>query len=279
MKITPIDIRQQQFGRSFRGLDEREVDSFLSLISDELEAAMKENNRLQEELARSHRQLEDHRDRETALKQTMITAQKVTEDIKDGARKEAEVILSQAEIQAERIIHAANDRLVQIIEDINEVKRQRDQLVSNLTSLVRSHRTLLHEVDEERSEAVFVSIEDLKKARNSLHAQIQELLEAQASLLGLERDRQAEDLKEEVRRLENLRSNLASRIEGILDTHKKLLQAREDVDGRGAGFQVEQNIKVLKRPEAAPASPAPARADENEELPSRREERKGQRSS
>ncbi len=52
MKITPIDIRQQQFGRTLRGLDAREVDSFLNLVSDELETNLKENNRLREELAR-----------------------------------------------------------------------------------------------------------------------------------------------------------------------------------------------------------------------------------
>ena len=43
MKITPIDIRQQQFGKSLRGLDPREVDSFLNLVSDELEAATRDN--------------------------------------------------------------------------------------------------------------------------------------------------------------------------------------------------------------------------------------------
>lgn len=62
MKITPIDIRQQQFGRSFRGLDGREVDSFLNLVSDELETLQRENNRFKEELARTMRIVEEHRE-------------------------------------------------------------------------------------------------------------------------------------------------------------------------------------------------------------------------
>jgi cell division initiation protein len=249
MKITPIDIRQQQFGKSLRGLDPREVDSFLNLVSDELEAATRDNNALKEKLARTDRIVEEYRQRERALKETMITAQKITADIKESARKESEVILSQAEIQAEKIIHAASDRLVAIIGDINETKRQREQLHSVLTGIIESHRRLLHEVDEEKTEALFLSVEELRQRRARLHAAIQEALEAQANLLGLERDEEIADLREEVERLQRLRTNLLSRLQGAIDTHSKLLEVREEAESKSRGFKVEENLKVLKRPE------------------------------
>jgi cell division initiation protein len=270
MKITPIDIRQQQFSKRLRGLDPREVDSFLNLVSDELEAAVRDNNALKEELARTGRIVEEYRERERALKETMITAQRITDDIKESARKEAEVILSRAELQAEKIIHAANDRLVKIIEDINEVKRQREQLHVILTGVIESHRRLLHEVDEEKTEALFLSVEELRQRRARLHAAIQEALEAQANLLGLERDEEIAELREEVERLQRLRTNLLSRLQGAIDTHSKLLEAREEAESRGQGFRVEENLKVLKRPR--PEKSGPVEEEEPQKEPSSKEE-------
>lgn len=258
MKITPIDIRQQQFGRTLRGLDPREVDSFLNLISDALETLSRENDRLKDQLARANRNIDEYRDRERALKETMITAQKITDDIKESAQKEAEVILSRAEIQAEKIIHAANDRLVKIIEDINEMKRQRDQLMSNISGVIASHRKLLHEVDEEKAESLFISTEELRQRRARLHATIKEALDAQANLLGLDRDQEVEELREEVERLQRQRTNLTSRLQGIIDTHSKLLDAREEAEAKSSSFKLEDNLKVLKRPESDPGQPQEA---------------------
>ncbi len=265
MKITPIDIRQQQFRRSLRGLDGREVDSFLNLVSDELETLMRDNNELKEELARSQRRIDEYKERERTLKETMITAQRITDDIKESARKEAEVIISRAEIQAEKIIHAANDRLVKIIEDINEMKRQREQLRTTLGGVIDSHRKLLHEVHEEKAESLFVSVEELRQRRSRLHAQMQEILEAQADLLGLDRDREVEDLREEVERLRSQQTNLISRLKGAIDTHTKLLEAREEAEGKSGSGPVEDKLRILRRPEAAAeadADQAPERSDE-----------------
>ncbi len=251
MKITPIDIRQQQFGRSFRGLDSHEVDSFLYLVSQEIEVLLKENHQLKEELAHNSRIVGEYRERERALKETMITAQKITDDIKESAQKEAEVILSRAELQAEKIIHAANDRLVKIIEDINETKRQRNQFHSNLVGIIEAHRKLLAEVEEEKSESLFLSIEELKHRRARLHAIIQEALEAHANLLSLDRDKEVEDLREETERLERMRLNLASRLHAAIDNHAKLLGVRKEAENHSRRYQIEDNLKVLKKPEAA----------------------------
>jgi cell division initiation protein len=266
MKITPIDIRQQQFGKTFRGLDPREVDSFLNLVSDELETATRESNRLKDELASQSRIVEEYRDRERALKETMITAQRITDDIKESARKEAEVILSQAELQAEKIIHAANDRLVKIIEDINETKRQREQLHASLVGVVEAHRKLLREGEEEKAEGLFVSVEELRQRRTRLHAMIQEALAAQASLLELDRDHEVEQMREEVERLQHTRTNFVSRLKGVIETHTKLLEAREEAEGRAGSFSIEDNVKVLKRAPAEPKAEAgkPATTEDNE---------------
>ncbi len=269
MKITPIDIRQQQFGRCFRGLDSREVDSFLNLVSDELESATRENNQLKEESSRLGRLADEYRDRERTLKETMITAQKITEDIKESARKEAEIILSQAELQAEKIILAANDRLVCIIEDINEIKRQRDQLHGNLQGLVQAHRKQLHESDEDKMESLFVSVEELRQRRTRLHAAIKEALEAQASLLDMDRDQEVDELREEVERLQRLRTNYIARTQGVIDTHAKLLQVREEAEHLTPHKIEDTKLQVLKQPEPKQDSDLPTPNEEPEAMTSR----------
>ncbi len=159
MKITPLDIQQQAFRQAFfTGYDKKEVDEFLDLIKEEMEKIITENNKLKEELKRKEGDLSELKAREKILKDTMITAQKITEDIKNNAKKEGELIISQSEIQAEKIIKTAQLRLNEIVDDINELKRQRAMFEATLKSVIEKHFKLLEiTADDEVSE---VSIEN-----------------------------------------------------------------------------------------------------------------------
>jgi cell division initiation protein len=143
MKITPLDIRQKRFEQALRGFSRREVEAFLELIAGEFEEVVKENIALKEELKRTQLKLEQHQERERTLQETMVTAQRISEDLKDAAKKEAEIIIADAEHQAEKIVHGAHQRLVQVVEDINELKRQRTQFESQVKSVVEAHQKLL----------------------------------------------------------------------------------------------------------------------------------------
>jgi cell division initiation protein len=143
MKITPLDIRQKRFATRLRGFSIREVEAFLELTAGEFEEVVKENIGMREELLKSQRELEVHREREHTLQQTMITAQRISEDLKAAAKKETEILLADAERQAEKIVQEAHTRLVDVVRDINELKRQRTQFESQLRSVVDSHLKLL----------------------------------------------------------------------------------------------------------------------------------------
>ena len=143
MKITPLDIRQRRFQSSFRGYAHREVEAFLELVAGEFEEVVKENIALKEELKRTQLKLEQHQERERTLQETMVTAQRISEDLKSAAKKEAEIIIADAEHQAEKIVHGAHQRLVQGVEDINELKRQRTQFESQVRSVLDAHQKLL----------------------------------------------------------------------------------------------------------------------------------------
>ncbi len=73
----------------------------------------------------------------------MVTAQRISEDLKSGAKKEAEIILARAEHQAEKIVQSAHQKLVQVVEDINELKRQRVQFESQVRAVIDAHNKLL----------------------------------------------------------------------------------------------------------------------------------------
>ena len=143
MKMTPLDIRQKRFEVSFRGFARKEVEGFLELTASEFEDLVRENIALKEELKRTQARLEQHLEREKTLQETMVTAQRISDDVKAGAKKEAEVILADAELQAEKIINGANNRLVDLVRELNELKRQKVQFESQLENLIDNHRKLL----------------------------------------------------------------------------------------------------------------------------------------
>lgn len=143
MKITPLDITQKTFGRAVRGLDREEVEAFLSLVAGEFELLAKEVSALREQGHRKDEEIGELRSRERALQETMITAQKACEEIREAARKEAEITLSEAELQAEKIVQSAHQRYLRVIDDISEIKRQRVQFEAGLRSVIDSHRRLL----------------------------------------------------------------------------------------------------------------------------------------
>lgn len=151
MKLTPLDIQQQQFRSVLWGFDPKEVDAFLDVVANEFEALVRAKNALEDAVKRKEHELQQHRERERNLKDTMMTATRITEDIKQNARKEAEIIIAQAENQAEQIIQNAHTRLARVIEDLDELKRQKAQFEETLRSLIQTHAKLLDAMTERES--------------------------------------------------------------------------------------------------------------------------------
>ena len=144
MRITPIEIQQHQFKSRLLGYDSSAVDRFLEVLADELERLHKQNHELKETLSRTRTALEQMKEREAALQETLMTAQRVTEELKSNARKESEVILVEAKMQGEQIVRAAEERRIQLINEIQDVKRQKISFECGLRALVESHMKLLN---------------------------------------------------------------------------------------------------------------------------------------
>jgi cell division initiation protein len=143
MKITPLDITQKTFRSVWRGCDPGEVQSFLELVAGELEGVAKEVQSLREDARRLDDEIAELRGRERLLQETMVSAQKASADLKEAARKESEILLSQAELEAEKIVQGAHARYLKIVDDIQELKRQRAQFEAQVRAVLHGHEQLL----------------------------------------------------------------------------------------------------------------------------------------
>ncbi len=144
MKITPLDIQQQQFkGKMFGGLDSEDVDAFLQMVAGEMEDLIRENTELKEQTRRAAADMEDMKLKESSLRETMLAAQKITEEMKANSQKEANLLISEAELQAEKILADADKKLAELKCEIQDLRREKLQFETALKSLLDTHYKLI----------------------------------------------------------------------------------------------------------------------------------------
>jgi len=152
VRITPMDVRQQQFTvRMFRGFDVQEVDTFLEDLAADYEALLKENALLKEQLQALEGRTRGLEDRERVLQETLVTTQRVVEEMKESARREATLIVREAELRGEKVVEAARATEATLQADLTALKRMRRQLAESLRSTVDMYQRLLE--GDLRSEA------------------------------------------------------------------------------------------------------------------------------
>jgi cell division initiation protein len=134
-----------------RGFDVEEVYAFLEIIREEMEDLLRENASLKENVQRLESQLKEHRDMETTLRETLMTAQQMVDDYKTNARKEAELVVREAELKSDTILKEAQEKVIKIHEDIVDLKGIRRHFKEEIKRLVESHLKML-EFDREREE-------------------------------------------------------------------------------------------------------------------------------
>jgi len=151
LRITPLDIRKQEFRKAFRGFDCEEVEAFLDIMADEFEKLTGENLELREKVRNLEGTLAEYRKLEETLRDTLVTAQKTTDQVQQNAKREAELILKDAELKAEQIVEEARRRVSQISAQIAELRSQRDSLIAKLRAICNSQIELLESFEEEAS--------------------------------------------------------------------------------------------------------------------------------
>src|SRR6478609_11559243 len=138
MRISPLDLRQQRFRTALRGYDRTEVVAFLTEAADDYEQALREIDRMRQDLLRMEALLSEHRDRETNLRNTLLTAQRLADEVKAAAENEGKMIVREAQGRADLLLQKAGARLEEIERDITELRLRRRGVEGSLESSIQS---------------------------------------------------------------------------------------------------------------------------------------------
>ncbi len=148
MKITPIEIEKQEFSLSFRGYDQQEVKAFLSNVAHQLSVSLGQMQELREKNILLEGKISQIDEYEDHLKSALITASQYTEGAKENARREAEIVIKEAQIEAQRIVAQAKAQLLHFQEEIKLLEKQKYRFLVELRALIQSHSRILDAQEE-----------------------------------------------------------------------------------------------------------------------------------
>ncbi|HZR22017.1 MAG TPA: DivIVA domain-containing protein [Vicinamibacterales bacterium] len=151
MNVSPLDLRQQKFRSSLRGFDKVEVTSFLAAVADDYEQALRETDRLRQDITRLEALISEHREHEKNLKSTLMTAQKLADDIKANAQEEAKRVIRDAEGRSELLLQKTQARLEDIQREIDGLRLKRKDVETTIESTITTLKNTLEYVREQES--------------------------------------------------------------------------------------------------------------------------------
>jgi cell division initiation protein len=149
MKVTPLDLRQQRFNAVMRGYDRGEVSAFLNEVADDYENALREADRLRQEVVKLEAMLAEHRGQERNLRNTLLTAQKMADEVKDQATAEAERVIKEAESRADLIVQKSQGRIEDVQREIEGMRAKRREVEEGVEHLVKSLQGTLTFIKEQ----------------------------------------------------------------------------------------------------------------------------------
>lgn len=153
MRVAPLDLRQHRFRTVLRGFDKTEVVALLTEAADDYEHALREVDRLRQDLMRVEALLQEHRDREDSLRNTLLTAQRLADEMKEAAQNEARLIVREAQGRADLLLQRSRGQLEDVERGINEMRLRRRDVEGSLEASIQAlYRALEFVRDQDRQE-------------------------------------------------------------------------------------------------------------------------------
>ncbi len=153
ISITPLDMRQARFTTAIRGFDKADVNAFLQEAAEGFDHAMRENERLRMEIVRLEASLNQFRELEGSLKTTLMSAQKIADDMRENAQQEAARIVREAEGRAEMTLQRAQAKTEDVEREIDGLRIKRREAENSLESTISAlHNTLEFIREQDRRE-------------------------------------------------------------------------------------------------------------------------------
>ncbi|MDP2944946.1 MAG: DivIVA domain-containing protein [Atribacterota bacterium] len=150
MRITPMDIEQQEFSRSFRGYNEEEVDDFLDKIVKDYEELINENVRLNEEIEKMQEKLKEFSEIEETLRNALVNTQKSAEEMRGRVEKEAKIIIEKAEMEAKALKQQVFQREDLLKNEIDNLRRYKFTFKEKFKSMLNLYLKMIENEDFEK---------------------------------------------------------------------------------------------------------------------------------
>lgn len=147
--LTPLDIHNQEFKRSFRGYNEVDVDKFLDQVIKDYEQLYRDNVELKESIERLNSKLEHYQHMENTLHNTLVIAQETAEEVKLNAKKETELIIKEAELKAQKMLEEAMVKVRRMAGEYEEFRKQGQVLRARMRTLLEAQMELLKTSDDD----------------------------------------------------------------------------------------------------------------------------------
>jgi DivIVA domain-containing protein len=149
--LTPLDVRRYDFGRALRGYNPARVDQFRDQVAEELERLTRINQDLDAKARSFHEQLRAFRERDKALNDALIAAQQLRDDVRGQAEREAQLIIREAQGEAERVIEAGRVEVRRMEEELDNLDRSRRTYLAQMRTLIARQ---LSEVEASDSQVI-----------------------------------------------------------------------------------------------------------------------------
>ena len=195
MRITPMDIEQQEFSRSFRGYNEEEVDDLLDKIVKDYEELINENLKLNEEIERMQEKLKEFSQIEETLRSALLNAQKSAEEMKERVEDEAKVIIEKAEMEAKALKQQVFQREDQVKNEVDNLRRYKFIFKEKFKSMLNLYLKMIESEDFEEEGNYDIKGEEVskKKTKEKLPEEKTGKLEG----LAVEKDSKIEEIEDE----------------------------------------------------------------------------------
>jgi len=169
LKLTPLEIRNQEFRKALRGLDPVEVQTFLEMVSEQYEQLAEENKSLNRRIVELETRMQDYQANEKNLRETLINVQEVKKQSEESSRRQADFIVKEAELKALEILENARKQTRQIREEVSWLKAQKESFINRLRHILVSQIELLSvmEIDDVVPQEALDSLRNLKTRKLS----------------------------------------------------------------------------------------------------------------
>ncbi len=152
MNLTPIEIEQAEFSNAWKGYNPQMVRSFLARVASQVTSLNRDNKEKDDQIRKLEAELDRARQQEDCLRDALVAAQKMSKDIEKTANKKAGAIIAEAEISGEKIVQDAYQRFTEIMDDIRQLKWQRNRFEDEVRGIINFHQNLLSAITEREEE-------------------------------------------------------------------------------------------------------------------------------